>query len=236
MNFSKEEIGFVEFCANNIDCSKPKCPFYESCEKDKEICLTIPQRMKKREELSSDDKKIIQYFYTTENLWYPDCKSGRKGPECPNVQNCKDSGEDICKELVQRIGLSLTEEQEVLEKELQKIVLNNITNIDWGLEEEIEYYSHEHNTPIGRPDILLKGKRSKVLYVVELKSTTASRENVGQLMSYVGWFKENLPIGFQAVKGILFAKEFSSEAKYAINICPDLEARIFDLFVSVKKI
>jgi hypothetical protein len=235
MEFSKEEIEFVEFCANYIDCSKAECPSHESCEKGKEICLTIPQRMKEGEELSSDDKEIIQYFMS-EEPWYSGCKVGRKGPECPNAQICNDRGEDICLKLGWSLGLSLSEEKEILEKEIQKIILNNIRKIDWGLEEEVEYYSHEYKTPIGRPDIMLKGKKNKVLFVVELKSATASREDVGQLMSYVGWFKENLPIGFEAVKGILLAGEFSPGAKYAINTNSDLEARIFELNVSVKKV
>jgi len=236
MEFSKEEIGFVEFCANYIDCNKAECPSHESCEEGKEICLTIPQRMKEGEELSMDDKKIIQYFFMSEKLWYSGCKVGRKGPECPNAQICIVRGEDICKELVRSLGLSLTEEKEILEKEIQKIIINNIRKIDWELEEEVEYYSHEYKTPIGRPDIMLKGKKNKVLFVVELKSATASREDVGQLMSYVGWFKENLPIGFEAAKGILLAREFSPGAKYAINTNSDLEARIFELNVSVKKV
>jgi len=240
MNYTGEEIEFVKFCANNIDCSIVKCPLSESCEEGNEICSSIPPKMESSIELSSDDKEIIRYFMVMEKqLW----KKGRcipKGTDkrCPNANICDgivDQQKYICVGLIKKLGLLEEDELQVLESEIQKVVINNLNSIDWEVGEKLQYYAHESPIDIGRPDIVLQGNESNRLYIIELKPARARREDVGQLQSYVGWYKKNMPAQFKAVIGILLAKELDDGAKYALEANPDLQARVFDLRIEIKR-
>jgi len=100
-----------------------------------------------------------------------------------------------------------------------------------------------HEVPIpdinGRADLLLKEEPDSLI-VVELKVGEASREHVGQLASYVGWYKEHpedRPDDCEDctnVKGILLARDFSKGAESALKACPNLEKRKFVLHVEIK--
>ena len=138
--------------------------------------------------------------------------------------------------MIKKLGLHEPEELEILEKEIEKIILNNIADIDWGVGEELKYYGHQCliREINGRVDILLKGQTSSTLYVIELKPSLADRRDVGQLQSYVGWYERNLPAPFKTVKGILLARKFNSGASYAILANPSLEARMFELSIAVR--
>jgi len=115
-----------------------------------------------------------------------------------------------------------------------------LLNVDFALGEKISLLAHEVYIPEinGRIDLLLKAEKSSSLIVVELKSEVATREHVGQLASYVGWYKKNpdkMPGQVKNVKGLLLARKFSSGAQSALEACPDLESRTFELHVDIKK-
>ena len=243
MNFTNEEIELIRFCVDNIDCAKEECPVGNSCEEDKEICLAIPSKMGKGIELSPTDKEIILYFFKDQKqqqLWKRNsCTPKGTKAECPNVKACDDREKErqkyICDELLDKLGLYSKEEYQILEREIQKVIINNLQNIDWGVGEKLQYYAHESPIDIGRADILLQSSKTETLYVIELKPAQATREDVGQLQSYVGWYKENIMPKFKIIKGILLAKELDDGAKYAIKANPDLEARLFRLHIEVTK-
>jgi len=115
-------------------------------------------------------------------------------------------------------------EYEIYEKEVQKIIVNEtrISAKEWHTSEDLEYLVEKpHIDGVGEPDILLKGVESNSLYVVELKIVEAIPQHVGQLASYVGWYKEN-PL--EGCKG----------AEYALKTCDYLlEKRCFDLQVKI---
>jgi RecB family endonuclease NucS len=243
MNFTNEEIDLIRFCGDNIDCAKEECPVGNSCEEGKEICLAIPSKMERGMELSPTDKEIILYFFKNEKqqqLWKRNsCTPKGTKAECPNVKACDDREKErqkcICDELLDKLGLYSKEEYQILEREIQKVIINNLQNIDWGVGEKLQYYAHESPIDIGRADILLQSSKTETLYVIELKPAQATREDVGQLQSYVGWYKENIMPKFKIIKGILLAKELDDGAKYAIKANPDLEARLFRLHIEVTK-
>lgn len=245
MDCTADEIKFVAFCADNIDCTED-CPAQgrcQSCEQGNEPCRAIPSKMESGMELSPDDKEIVHYFLSKENesrLWKRGtCIPKGADERCPNGSLCdqreKEGQGYICAELLDKLGFYSTEEQRVLESEIQKIVINSLASINWEVGEEVKYHPGDRSIAVGRPDILLEGKESRTLYVVELKPWLADRGDVGQLQAYVGWYQRNMPAKFKAVKGILLAKELDEGAKYAIGANRDLQARLFDLHAAIRK-
>ncbi|MBI4331403.1 MAG: DUF1016 family protein [Chloroflexi bacterium] len=222
--FPPEQISFVEFCADNVDCGADPCPAGESCLEDDPFCAKIPEKMEQGTALSDQEKGIIEYFWKEQEHWLARCKLNAAGrPQCPNWKTCVDPG--FCLQLLDNLGIShdSSEEQEILEKELQKVIVNSaISGVDWQLGEKVKYHDRECPIDSGRPDILLKNEAADTLYVVELKAGTGTRENVGQLMHYVGFLRKNPPAGFKEVKGILLAKTFSEGAKFAVSTVPHL--------------
>lgn len=246
MEYSIQEIEFVDFCIKYHECelNEDCCPLYDQCEKeeDHQLCLQILAKMQNNQDLDSEEKDVINFFllpdhWTSKNS----CRSiNDKKQECKNASYCENKTDDYlpCVTLLKKLGLFESEELTVLEKEIEKIVINNLKTINWGFEEELTYYDRQVRIPEikGRVDILLHGKTSSTLYVIELKPDRANRHDVGQLQSYVGWYERNLKEPFKVVKGILLAKEFDNGAKYAILANPSLEARTFELSVKVNGI
>jgi len=254
MKYLEEEIDLVRFFEEHLDCEtkqEEQCPLFERCSEIREekgegneLCRQIVINMQNEEELRQEEKEVISFFFR-DGLWTrrgdKECLTRYDHEQCPNRALCDEreqSGESvICQELFNKLGLYEPDEYIILEKEIQKVIINNLNlgNIDWEVGEEVRYYAHESSTPVGRPDILLEGKESKTLYVVELKASLANHKDVGQLQKYVGWYKMNLPTQFKNVRGILLTKEFDEGAKYAILANPNLEARFFELHIDVRK-
>lgn len=239
MKFSDEEIQLIEFCACSIDCQKAECPHQPLCVEGNELCHAIPDKMRNGEDLPSDCIQIIEYFlHNDEKLWKKDgCITKGTDEECPCSTICvereKASGDFICAGLLKKLDLLTQEEYQILEREVQKVIINSLDSIDWQFDETLRYYGHETPIEVGKPDILLEGTQTRTLYIVELKSDRAKREHVGQLLSYLGWYLENLPDGFECAKGILVAREFDLAATYAIKAAPNLFARRFKLSVEI---
>jgi len=240
IQYSNEEITLVEFCAHNIDCQRAECPLEASCVEGAEFCHSIPTKMTAGDRLSADDLKIIEFFFllNDEKLWNKNrCIPKGTRAECPHSKECDErdgaTDESICIGLLRKLERYTPDEYQILEREVQKVILNNLANIDWGFQEELRYYKHETQIDIGRPDILLEGAKTRTLYVVELKPSRAEREHVGQLQSYVGWYMEHLPSEFSSVRGILVAADFNSGAIYAIKANESLEARRYSLSVQI---
>lgn len=243
MEYSKAEIAYVDFCVNNFSCEvkKRKCPIYELCYENGEcqgLCDNIPDRMKNGEVLSEEDRGIIRFFQGTKQLEEDDCFVKGTDKPCPNRELCEEREEKaeklICDELIQRLDPNV---QRVAEKVIQRVILRNCPN-EWGLKEKLLLIDSEQPIPEinGRIDIRLKGETTATLYIVELK-LEATREHVGQLASYVGWYKkhpEEMPPPTKAVKGILLAEKFDKGALSALEACPDLMAKICKLRVDIE--
>jgi len=239
MDYSPEEVTLVEFCANQgerVVCKRRRkeCPAYKSCEDDNSLCAQMLDRMKKGEELADEHKAIIN-FWLNELTWDNDKCIPNGGDEpCPNVQSCADG--EICEGLLRKLGIYKPYEYDIYEEEVQKVIINDIHKrlMDWHAEEDLEYLDEKpHIEGVGEPDILLRGVESKNLYVVELKVGEARRQDVGQLASYVGWYKEHPLEGCTEIRGILLAPRFSKGAEYALKACR-LEKRCFDLHVEIR--
>jgi len=240
MDYTSEEIEFVRFCSKQdekVVCRRrrKKCPASESCdENNNPLCEQLLAVMENGEELSDEHIGIIR-FWRRELKWDDDCIPNGGEASCPNIEHCVE-GAEACEGLLRKLGVYEPYEYDIYEEEVQKVVVNDIRKrlVDWHAEEDLEFLDEKpHIEGVGKPDILLRGVESKNLYVVELKVGEASRQDVGQLASYVGWYREHPPAGCTEVKGILLAPRFSKSAEYALKAC-NLEKRCYDLHIKIR--
>ncbi len=246
MDYSTEEIAFVKFCTENdwtVICTTKKgrrgknCPAYLSCNDEPLPCEQMLSRMERNQELTELDTKIIRFWYYDVDWDWNNCiPNGGKEPCYNNGKECCEHL-GVCEQLLQKLGVYEPDEYTVLETEINKIIRHDLPNIDFGSGEKLSLIGHEVTiTEInGRVDLLLKDEKTNLLIVVELKAVEASREHVGQLASYVGWYKEHPLEGCKDVKGILLAPKFSKGAESALKVCANLYKRCFDLHVEIIK-
>jgi hypothetical protein len=243
MDYSPEEKAYMEFFIENCTCeTTEKCSYWGSCNENNPLCQQILTRMGKSEALKEEEIDLIKFWFEKAELWKnEDCTSKRNGQPCYNSDKCEDGL--ICEMFLVNLGCYLYE-YDVVEKEIQKIIVNDLRRsasmMDWHTAEELRYYSEKPLINVGAPDILLIGADTKTLYVVELKRGEASREHVGQLASYVGWYREHpedRPQGCKDkdVKGILLARKFSKGAEYALKVCEGLESRHLELHAKINE-
>ena len=242
MEYSQEAIDYVDYCVNYVpDCKwgKKRCPLYDSCSHEGE-CSRIVERMKVGEVLGEEDVKVIEFLSYTSGLWEPDngekaCYAKGSEERCRAFEICeeREEGHEVCTEVLQLLDRSA---ERIAERTIQSAIIKNLPE-EWHLKEKVLLYGHENEIPEinGRTDIELKGETTDTLYVVELK-LRATREHVGQLASYVGWYKKHLPENANAVKGILLAEQFDEGALSALEACPDMVPRLCNLHVYIDKI
>lgn len=238
-HYTPEEIEFVRFCSeqdDNVVCSRrrKKCPALESCDENSPSCGQLLNRMENGEEPGDEHIDIVR-FWLRELKWDDCCVPGGGKESCRNAEHCVE-GAEICEGLLKKLGVYEPYEWDIYEEEVHKVITNDIHKhlVEWHAEEELEYLDEKpHIDGVGEPDILLKGVKSKNLYVVELKVGEARRQDVGQLASYVGWYKEHPLEDCTEVRGILLAPRFSRKAEYALKAC-NLEKRCFDLHVEIR--
>lgn len=246
MGYLPEEIAFVKFCTNQeyeVICTTKKgrrgknCPALKSCDENNPTCGQILSKMEKSEELSELDTEIIRFWYYDVDWDWNNCMPNDSEESCYNAgkECCERLG--ICEQLLQKLGVYEPYEYTILETEINKIIRHDLPNIDFGAGEKLSLIGYE--IPIseinGRVDLLLKNEKTDLLVVVELKAVEASKEHVGQLASYVGWYKEHPLEGCKDVQGILLAPKFSKGAESALKACTNLYKRCFDLHVEIIK-
>lgn len=248
MDYLPEEIEFVKFCANQEDtviCTtkergrkRKDCPAFKSCDENNPPCSRISTKMEKSEELAEEYTNIIKFWLEDVKWDEENCIPKGGGEPCPNHEkNDCAKGETICERLLRKLGVYEPYAYTILETEINKIIRHDLPNIDFGFDEKLSLIDSEISIAEinGRVDLLLKSEKSNLLIVVELKAVEASREHVGQLASYVGWYKEHPLEGCKDVKGILLAPKFSKGAESALKACNNLYKRCFDLHVEIIK-
>ncbi len=241
MDCLKEEVAFAEFCAKHISCDIRECPCASICEAEQGFCQTIVDKMRGGEELAEQDVDVIE-FWTDDRLWKKnDCVPKNSQEPCPNLDECNErpDGQAICTVLLRKLGRYEANGYGILEARVQEVIVRDMSQslIDWHAGEGLRYYAEKPTIPVGQPDVLLLGETSKTLYVIELKVGSAKREHVGQLASYVGWYRqhpEQCPERCTDVKGILVAEDFDNRTLYALRACHNLEARRFYLHAEIK--
>ena len=70
--------------------------------------------------------------------------------------------------------------------------------------------------------------------MIELKAGTARRNDVGQVLSYMGDVSEEEP--GEDVRGILVAGDFDKKARAAARVVPSLSLRAYSVCFSFSKV
>ncbi len=117
-----------------------------------------------------------------------------------------------------------------LEEYLENFIVKNWNSIDFG--ESLSLYFDDEGTPAqqyptseGFIDLLAKDIDGNFV-VIELKKGRSNQQVVGQILSYVGWVKNNLADKDQKVRGIIVAADGNRALLDAVSTVND--------FISVK--
>lgn len=135
----------------------------------------------------------------------------------------KKSGEEVIepqkrrKEIVENYNEEVEMEENTgnlefpLEAYLENTIVKNWNNIDFG--EPLTLYKDEDDTigqqytiDVGIIDILALDK-DKNFVVIELKRGRSDQKVIGQILSYMGWVRENLATNGQGVRGIVISAD-----------------------------
>ncbi|MCB8993973.1 MAG: DUF91 domain-containing protein [Bacteroidales bacterium] len=123
------------------------------------------------------------------------------------------------------------------EKDLQNFLSRNLSIIDPGL----HLYEEEGITGVEFPaggryiDILALDSRNNYV-VIELKVSRGYDRTVGQILRYIAWLKKNHAESNQSVRGIIIAREISSDLLLACQEIPNVELFEYDLSISLRRI
>jgi hypothetical protein len=128
-------------------------------------------------------------------------------------------------------------EEFAYEKDLRNYLSTNLERIEPGLElyEEEGITGLEYNAGGRFIDILALDKKGNFV-VIELKVSKGYDRVVGQMLRYIGWVKENLADAGQDVRGVIVAREISSDLKIACSQVNHIDMYEYAMSVSVKKI
>jgi len=116
-----------------------------------------------------------------------------------------------------------SEDEEITEKLLQKLVLEDIENFMKELGNSFSFIGSEYKIKLGNRynyiDLLLFNYKYNCFAVVELKVTELKKEHIGQIEIYMNYIDNNLKdINQDNTIGIIICKK---ENKYIIEYCSD---------------
>jgi len=108
------------------------------------------------------------------------------------------------------------------ERNLEEFIVQQLDAIEPGL----QLVERQLSTPAGRLDLLCKDP-SGCHVIVELKRMQGSDEVVGQILRYMGWFKEAHPK--EKVRGVVVVARQDKALSYAVSAVPDIKVKEFKL-------
>lgn len=110
------------------------------------------------------------------------------------------------------------------ERFLEDYIVQNWDEIDFG--EKLSLYVDEdgavgrqYSTDVGIIDILAKDTNGNFV-VIELKKGVGNQKVIGQILSYMGWVRDNIANG-KKVRGIIIARDENKALKSARSVIPD---------------
>jgi len=123
------------------------------------------------------------------------------------------------------------------ESDLRDFLAKNLSILQHGL----RLYEEEGITGVEFPaggryiDILAVTKENDYV-VIELKVSRGYDRVVGQLLRYMAWIAKNQAESAQKVRGIIVAREITTDLLLACSKVPDVELFEYQLSVSLKKV
>jgi restriction system protein len=127
----------------------------------------------------------------------------------------------------------------VLEKYLEDFIVSNFQMIFKG---ELKLYEdadgndgQQYVTDIGPIDILAFEPKSNSFVVIELKKGRPSDQVIGQILRYMGWAKQNLCLGGQAVKGLIVCRDPDPKLSYAMEMTNNIDVRYYSVSFKLRE-
>ncbi len=121
-----------------------------------------------------------------------------------------------------------------LESHLEDFIIENWDRLDLCnnyriLEEDGDIIGQQYVTPIGRIDILAKGKDNKEWLVIELKKGKTGDQVVGQTLRYISWIREHKAEPGDTVSGLVIAGDKDDKLIYSLKAVPDIRLRTYSV-------
>ena len=157
-----------------------------------------------RMEIDGDARRALASYKTAVNR-YREYRHGRDGGGLDDVES-EPEGEEW-----RLLGL---------ERDMQSALRTAIEQLESGL--VVVDGGAERSVASGFIDITAKDGQGATV-VIELKSGTARRDAVGQILSYMGDVASEEPHG--TVRGVLVAGDFDGKARAAASMVPSLSLR-----------
>jgi restriction system protein len=127
----------------------------------------------------------------------------------------------------------------VLEKYLEDFIVGNFQMIFKG---ELKIYEdadrndgQQYVTDIGPIDILAFEPKSNSFVVIELKKGRPSDQVIGQILRYMGWVKQNLCLGGQAIKGLIICRDPDPKLTYALEMTNNIDVRYYSVSFKLRE-
>lgn len=154
----------------------------------------------------------------------------KKSPIIPGSEDEFDEEESLSKEIYNATGFAY-------ERDLRDFLAKNLPLI----EPRLMLYEDEGITgvefPVGGRFIDILALDAKNDYVViELKVSRGYDRVIGQLLRYMAWIEKNQAEPGQKVRGIIIAREISSDLHLAVSKIPDVQLFEYDLSVTLRNV
>jgi restriction system protein len=127
----------------------------------------------------------------------------------------------------------------VLEKYLEDFIVSNFHTIFKGqlkMYEDAEGNEGQQYAPsVGPIDILAVEPKSESFVVIEIKKGRPTDAVIGQVLRYMGWVKQNLCTGGQAVKGLIICRDPDPKLSYALEMTTNIDVRYYSVSFKLRE-
>ena len=135
----------------------------------------------------------------------------------------KDIKDDVKKEIIKERVSRQISHAEILERNLEDIIVQNIEKLD----PHLKLVRRQLVTDVGRLDLLCSNKD---YVVIELKRSKAGSSIIDQISRYMGWVKKNIAEKEgRGVRGIIVVGKKDTYLEYAAVANPLIEIKVFNI-------
>ena len=123
---------------------------------------------------------------------------------------------ETARNILHKLKLGVGDEETIilLENGIEEAVKVNLSLLNLKLADDKISQQFIMGIGVGRSDLICIDQNGDYV-VLEIKKDSASREAIGQVMTYVGWVQENLALKGQKVLAAIVASYFDQDIRYA---------------------
>ena len=123
---------------------------------------------------------------------------------------------ETVRNILHKLKLGVGDEETIilLENGIEEAVKANLSLLNLRLADDKISQQFIMGIGVGRSDLICIDQNGDYV-ILEIKKDSASREAIGQVMTYVGWAQDNLALKGQKVHAAIVASYFDQEIRYA---------------------